>query len=75
MPQGQKLNVTYLIWGLMRFNIPHRRGAAAAEVFCLRACHGRTGQMRPEPPHQMAGDCSVGRGPQGTDNDDNDVYL
>lgn len=31
--------------------------------------------MRPEPPHQMAGDGSVGRRPQGTDNDDTGVCV
>lgn len=31
--------------------------------------------MRSEPPHQMAGDCSVGHQPQGTDNDNTDVCV
>ena len=31
--------------------------------------------MRPEPPHQMAGDCSVGHRPQGTHTDGTDVCV
>lgn len=53
------LNATYLILDLLMRNIPSTRRAAAAGL-CLRACHSGAGQMSPEPPHQMAGDGSVG---------------